>query len=256
MSNTDAEIQRFYNFLQIKPLSTAQIALWQALHYIYTQCKKEWFSAANQTLELLTGSSRQAIYENRNILKQNGLIDFKSNGTKATSYTMLNSLQDSLQDTLQITCQDTIQDTLQKSRTLYKLNYKLNYIKLKELFNYINGKADFFQGIFEKDRIAIVNTLKRLGIYWGNIDDLKFETIFDQERQKHFIIMYWCIKELYFSSFRVYMNDIDEKFFQNKFLKTLEMLDITEIDINNDDDITEIVSYFIKTLKREYEKQK
>ena len=37
MNSTDAEIQEFYNFLQIKPLSTAQIALWQALHYIYTK---------------------------------------------------------------------------------------------------------------------------------------------------------------------------------------------------------------------------
>lgn len=247
MSNTDAEIKEFYNFLQIKPLSTAQIALWQALHYIYTICRKEWFSVANQTLELLTGSSRQSIYENRNILKQNGLIDFKSNGTKATSYTMLNNLQITLQDTLQINCQNTLQETLPKTSTLNKLNY----ITLKKLFNYMNGKENFFQGIFEKDKMSIINTLKRLEIYCADIDDISFNTVFGEERKKHFVIMYWCVKELYFSSFRVYMNDIDEQFFKNKFLKTLEMLDIFEIDIEND--ITDIVSYFIKTLKREYE---
>ena len=239
MNSTDAEIQEFYNFLQIKPLSTAQIALWQALHYIYTKCKKEWFSVANQTLELLTGSSRQSIYENRNILKQNGLIDFKSNGTKATTYTMLNILQDTLQTPLQ----NTLQSTLQVTCTLYKLNY----IKLLKLFNYINKKEQDFENLTERDRNSIIATLERLKLYTGDLS-------FDEEEKKEFVIKYWCIKELYLSSFKVYLNDIDEQFFKNKYLKTQEMLNIETIDIETD--LDDIVSYFIKTLKREYEVKK
>lgn len=72
---------------------------------------------------------------------------------------------------------------------------------------------------------------------------------------KNYVVMYWCIKELYLSSFRVYLNELDRNFFTNKYLKTLEILKIKEINIENDDCLR-IVSYFIKTLKKEYEVRK
>lgn len=241
MSNS-AEIERFYNLLMIKPLPTSAIALWQALNFLHSKCQKEWFTAANKTLQLFTGLSRQSIYDTRNILKQNGLADFRSNGTKASSYkvTMPYFLQDALQNSLQ----DTLQNNLQDTCTLNKLNY----IKLLNLFNYINGKEKFFDGVSDKDKLAITSTIKRIGIYAANTD------VLEEERQKHFVIMYWCIKELYFSSFKIYLNDIDEQFFINKFLKTLEMLNVEKIDIEQD--LDDIVNYFIKTLKREYEVKK
>lgn len=66
-------------------LSSGQIALWYALMEINNKCAWiEWFTAANQTLETLSGLSRAGINKNRNVLKQLGLIDFKSNGKKAT----------------------------------------------------------------------------------------------------------------------------------------------------------------------------
>lgn len=72
---------------------------------------------------------------------------------------------------------------------------------------------------------------------------------------KNYVVMYWCIKELYLSSFRVYLNELDRNFFTNKYLKTLEILKIKEINTENDDCLR-IVSYFIKTLKKEYEVRK
>ena len=100
-------ISAFYDSQLTNPLPTGQIALWCALAHINNKCSwAEWFSAANQTLELLTGLSRQAINKNRNVLRQAGLIDFKANGGKACSYhivdiTLSNSLQDSLQESVQ-----------------------------------------------------------------------------------------------------------------------------------------------------------
>ena len=148
--NYIAEIKGFYDLVLTKPLSTGQIALWHALMHINNKCAwKTWFDAPNLILELLTGLSRQAIANNRNYLKQIGLISFKTNGTKATSYMlkscqaslqanspnefdMSNSLQDTLQDTCQHTLQDTLQDTCQSSCTLDK--HKRNETKLNETF--------------------------------------------------------------------------------------------------------------------------
>lgn len=141
------EINAFYDLVQVKQLSTGQIALWHALMHINNKCAwAEWFTAPNLTLELISGLSRKGIYNARNSLKQHGIIDFKSNGTKATSYkliSMLNNTQGSTQDTTQdkkalqdITqgttqsiTQDTTQGTTQDSATLNKLNEtKLNDI--------------------------------------------------------------------------------------------------------------------------------
>ena len=104
--NYITEIKAFHDLVQIKQLSTGQIALWYALMYINNKCNWiEWFTVPNQTLELNTGLSRQGIIKARNILKQNGVIAFRSNGTKATSYKMITlskSLQAGIQDGVQI----------------------------------------------------------------------------------------------------------------------------------------------------------
>ena len=124
--NYIAEIKAFYDLVQVKQLSQGQINLWHALMYINNKCAWiEWFSVPNITLELNTGLSRSGIAKARNALKQYGLIDFKSNGTKATSYkmlTMLKSTQDSKQNSVQGSVQDSTQDSTQDSGSLNKRN--------------------------------------------------------------------------------------------------------------------------------------
>lgn len=116
------EIKAFYDLVQIKQLSTGQIALWHGLMHINNKCIwNEWFTVANLTLQLITGLSRAGINKNRNVLKQLGIIDFKTNTTKATAYkiiTMSKSNQVSSQDSSQI----SNQDSNQISSTLNKLN--------------------------------------------------------------------------------------------------------------------------------------
>lgn len=83
------QLQAFRDYQMFETeLSSGQIALYYALLQINNKCSWiEWFTAANQTLETLSGLSRSGINKNRNVLKQLGLVDFESNGNrKATSY--------------------------------------------------------------------------------------------------------------------------------------------------------------------------
>ena len=159
-----SEIKVFYDLILSKPLSTGQIALWHALMNINNKCTwSEWFTVPNQTLELLTGMSRQAISKNRNVLKQLGYLDFKTNGTKATAYT-LNSLQDSCQDSCQSSLQDSCQDSCQNSSTLNKLNETRrdnNIIRVRECYENKIGMMN----------MSIVNQLD------GYAEKMEFEVI-------------------------------------------------------------------------------
>lgn len=156
--NYIAEIKAFYDLVQVKQLSTGQIALWHALMAINNKCAWiEWFTVPNIVLELNTGMSRSGVLKARNSLKQYGLIDFKANGTKATNYKIVTiakskqeSNQDSMQDSEQVSKQVSTQDGKQDSNTLNKLNetkQKRKSIKkefvaptLEEVQSYITGK--------------------------------------------------------------------------------------------------------------------
>ena len=134
--NYIAEIKAFYDLVQVKQLSQGQIALWHSLMYINNKCAWiEWFSVLNMTLELNIGLSRSGIAKARNALKQYGLIDFKQNSTKATTYkmftmlkseqvdsTMLKSNQVSNQVGVQVGNQVSKQDSNQIGGTLNKRN--------------------------------------------------------------------------------------------------------------------------------------
>ena len=113
-------IREFYIQQSVNPLSTGQIALWHGLVY---QCNQlGWpseFNMPNRTLETLTGLSRQGIVKARNALKQSGLIDFQTNGVKATTYSVIDisrklSTLDSRQPSSQ--ADDSVSNSRQHSR--------------------------------------------------------------------------------------------------------------------------------------------
>lgn len=150
--NYIAEIKAFYDLVQVKQLSTGQIALWNALMYINNKCAWiEWFTVPNILLELNTGMSRSGVLKARNSLKQLGLIDFKTNGTKATNYkimTMSKSTQESSQDSTQDGVQVGVQDSKQDSNTLNKLKEtKLDNTK-KEI------KKKSFDDVFSEKNVT------------------------------------------------------------------------------------------------------
>lgn len=167
-----AEIKAFYDLVQVKQLSTGQINLWHALMYINNKCAWiEWFTVPNLMLELNTGMSRSGVLKARNSLKQYGLIDFKTNGTKATSYkilTMLKSTQESNQIGKQVSEQDRVQSSKQDSNTLNKRNETL-YINLFNKY---------------KEQIEKENANKKIGIITAcqNCSDYELLSLEEQER--------------------------------------------------------------------------
>lgn len=133
------EIKGFYDLMLTNQLSTGQIALWHGLMHICN--KSHWtrqITVSNQVLESITGLSRKGVYKARNMLKQIGLIDFRANGTKATTYTvksvnevltMVNSTQAGTQASTQPGTQDSTQDSTQSSATLIYTNIDTNIKK-------------------------------------------------------------------------------------------------------------------------------
>ena len=113
-------------------LSSGQVSLYYALLHINNKCSWiEWFTASNSMLDQLSGLSRSGITKNRNVLKQLGLVDFKSNGRKATSYKLCvlytsNSTQGSTQQSVQDSTHKSVQGSTQGSSTLIKQDRDIN----------------------------------------------------------------------------------------------------------------------------------
>lgn len=123
------QIRAFDDYrLYEQKLSAGQVSLWYTLMSINNKTAwSTWFTAANATLESLSGLSRSGIVKNRNVLKQLGLIDFSSNGRKATSYRVSvlytsDSAQGSTQRSTQRSTQHSVQKSVQRSSTLNKQN--------------------------------------------------------------------------------------------------------------------------------------
>ncbi|WP_051296656.1 hypothetical protein [Anaeroarcus burkinensis] len=88
------ELNAFRNWAMINRPSTGGVALWNMLMNINNMTGwKEWFTVPNQTLQLLTGLSRQGIESTRNSLIQFGLIEYKKGrSNQAGSYRMISLL--------------------------------------------------------------------------------------------------------------------------------------------------------------------
>ena len=123
------QIRAFDDYrLYKQKLSAGQVSLWYTLMSINNKAGwSTWFTAANATLESLSGLSRSGIVKNRNVLKQLNLIDFSSNGRKATSYRVCvlytsDSTQGSTHTSVQDSTQRSVQGSTQRSSALNKLN--------------------------------------------------------------------------------------------------------------------------------------
>jgi len=84
-----SEIKAFYSFLETHQLSASAIALWHALIHIAVNAGRNKFAVKVSLLEVKAGLKRQAIYDARKCLKENGLIDFEvRKGNQAAIYTV------------------------------------------------------------------------------------------------------------------------------------------------------------------------
>lgn len=120
---------------------------------------------------------------------------------------------------------------------------KLNKTKLNNLFIYmINGQKND-ENISEMNRQAIIIHLKRLELYFTDIETLNY---IPSERILEYELQYWTIKELYFSPYKVYLNALTRDKFLLKFLQTQKY-----IKIDNESKLTDFINYFIKSLREE-----
>lgn len=127
--NYIAEINAFYDWLELNPLSTSAIVLWHTLMHINN--KSKWtneFTVAASVLSLKSGLTDRTIRNARNELKQKGRIDWKTRGgNKAAAYILI-SLSEIDSDSLSVNVTDSLSDTTSDSlSTLDK--HKLNYTK-------------------------------------------------------------------------------------------------------------------------------
>ena len=99
------------NQLQLRdPLSKGQYMLFQALLNVNNDCGWiEWFEVASIRLELFSQMSREGVQKARKELIERGLIEFKSNGTRAGSYRLKKLYEDSTQVSTQSSTQDSTQ---------------------------------------------------------------------------------------------------------------------------------------------------
>lgn len=88
-----------FNKLHLRdPFSKGQFMLFHALLDVNNDCGwLEWFDVALSRLELFSRLSREGIQKARAELVERGLIEFKSNGTRAGSYRLKKLYEDSTQ---------------------------------------------------------------------------------------------------------------------------------------------------------------
>ena len=111
------------NQLQLRdPLSKGQYMLFHALLNVNNDCGWiEWFEVASIRLELFTQMSREGVQKARKELIERGLIEFKSNGTRAGSY----RLKKLYEDSTQVSTQDSTQISTQKNTEIEPLSTPL-----------------------------------------------------------------------------------------------------------------------------------
>ena len=115
------------NQLQLRdPLSKGQYMLFQALLNVNNDCGWiEWFEVASIRLELFSQMSREGVQKARKELIERGLIEFKSNGTRAGSYRLKKLYEDSTQTSTQVSTQDSTQNSTQTNSEIEPLSTPL-----------------------------------------------------------------------------------------------------------------------------------
>ena len=115
------------NQLQLRdPLSKGHYMLFHALLNVNNDCGWiDWFEVASIRLELFSQMSREGVQKARKELIERGLIEFKSNGTRAGSYRLKKLYEDSTQTSTQVSTQDSTQNSTQTNSEIEPLSTPL-----------------------------------------------------------------------------------------------------------------------------------
>ena len=118
--------------------------------------------------------------------------------------------------------------------------------KLNLLFNYIiyNNAHKNFENVSQEDRQVIIKILQKLNIYIGNTGIIQY---FSEIQKFEYELQYWAIKELYYSPYKVFLNNLTREQFLFRFCKAKKYMDYYNCSIY------EFSSYFIRCIQEEME---
>lgn len=167
------ELNAFRDWTLLNHPSTGQIALWYSLMSIDNMTGwQEWFTVANQTLQLMTGMSKAGLDKARGELINKGLVQYKSGSTKqAGKYRLVsiyNKKVDQWENNGRTISRPMGEQWENNGKTINKLN--INETKLEE----INAPLLLPPGITDAER-EILNKLKAVSGYpFDYAKDLEF----------------------------------------------------------------------------------
>ena len=263
------QLNEFYSILDYKPLSSNAISLYGFLLHVAN--KTGWlkeFRVANTTIMSKCKLNTSALQRARMELINNGYIKYKkgSNQNEMPRYSLVvlyfeqANAQPNEQANKQASEQaggipNTTPNTQpgehnnKQNNTIQNTNNKLNQTKLNMFFNYIsNGEAEF-DGISSSQKQGIIVALQRLEIYINPSVDL---SCLPSDYVTDAKIHYWVVKELYFSEYKVFLNDLTREDFMFRYLKTKKYMEVA----TRGYDVEEFVSYFITCLHDEMKGEK
>ena len=263
------QLNEFYSILDYKPLSSNAISLYGFLLHVAN--KTGWlkeFRVANTTIMSKCKLNTSALQRARMELINNGYIRYKkgSNQNEMPRYSLVvlyfeqANAQPNEQANKQASEQaggipNTTPNTQpgehnnKQNNTIQNTNNKLNQTKLNMFFNYIsNGEAEF-DGISSSQKQGIIVALQRLEIYINPSVDL---SCLPSDYVTDAKIQYWVVKELYFSEYKVFLNDLTREDFMFRYLKTKKYMEVA----TRGYDVEEFVSYFITCLHDEMKGEK
>lgn len=248
------QLNEFYSTLDYKPLSSNAIAMYMLLMHIAN--KTGWlneFRVANTTIMSKCKMNTPALQRARIELINHNYIKYKkgSNQNEMPRYSMVKLYfeQANKQANKQANEQADITPNITTNEQADEYNNKqnntgqnlLNDTTLNVFFDYIYNKEADFEGISKSQRQGIIVILKKLEIYLEKQEHIKS---LPTEMAKEVKIQYWVVKELYFSSYAVFLNELDKKTFAFCYLQTKRYMDEKHTE-------GEIISYFIKCLRNE-----
>ncbi len=109
-------------------------------------------------------------------------------------------------------------------------------------YYYLIGKCENFENSTEYEKNIVITQLKNLNIY----GDISFDNLITEEKRTEYILLYWAVKEILFSSHKVYIKYLTKDLLLDKFYKTCNY--------KNKNDTKNFLDYFIKTLKKEIQR--
>lgn len=127
-----------------------------------------------------------------------------------------------------------------------ELANEYNITKLNLLFNFIinNNSSTKEIKIPLKDKENIIMYLKKLDIY---IDNSRALAIFPEEKILEYKLLYWAIKEIYFSPQRIFLDTLTKQQMYFRYYKSKKYMDLNKCSIY------EFSAYFITCLNEEME---